>query len=221
MFKVTSLIHLSDASDHVSAARLTSDLRIAAGRSKVSRSVVERTLPGVRNGGDVLVHLQFERREDWNSSRSEFDHLLGHSAIHHVDQVEYFPGQTGTRRNAHGSVYRSLLLSVADGTDDEVVRRFEDETLRMPAHVRTMTSWQLSRVDNSRGSVPYTHVWEQEFTDLAGLTGPYLAHPVHWGYIDRWFDPECPEVIIRDRVAHSFCNLDAAVIEARATELTA
>lgn len=30
-------------------------------------------------------------------------------------------------------------------------------------------------------------------------------HPVHWGSVDRWFDPECPEVIVRERVCHSFC----------------
>ena len=37
--------------------------------------------------------------------------------------------------------------------------------------------------------------------------GPYLMHPIHWAYVDRWFDPECPEVIVRDRVCHSFCDV--------------
>jgi hypothetical protein len=38
-----------------------------------------------------------------------------------------------------------------------------------------------------------------------------LMHPIHWAVVDRWFDPECPEVIVRDRVCHSFCALpDAA-----------
>jgi hypothetical protein len=23
--------------------------------------------------------------------------------------------------------------------------------------------------------------------------------------VDRWFDPECPEVVVRDRVCHSYC----------------
>jgi hypothetical protein len=41
--------------------------------------------------------------------------------------------------------------------------------------------------------------------------GPYLMHPIHWAYVDRWFDPECPDVIVRDRVCHSFCNVDASV----------
>ncbi|MET0698047.1 MAG: Dabb family protein, partial [Mycobacterium sp.] len=39
-----------------------------------------------------------------------------------------------------------------------------------------------------------------------GLMGPYLMHPIHWAYVDRWFDPECPEYVVRERVCHSFCH---------------
>ena len=28
--------------------------------------------------------------------------------------------------------------------------------------------------------------------------GAYLMHPIHWARVDRWFDPECPEVIVRE-----------------------
>jgi hypothetical protein len=37
-------------------------------------------------------------------------------------------------------------------------------------------------------------------------------HPIHWAVVDRWFDPECPDVIVRDRVCHSFCQSAAAVL---------
>jgi len=30
--------------------------------------------------------------------------------------------------------------------------------------------------------------------------------------VDRWFDPECPEVIVRDRVCHSFCVISDSVL---------
>jgi hypothetical protein len=55
-------------------------------------------------------------------------------------------------------------------------------------------------------------VFEQLFTDADGLMGPYLMHPIHWAVVDRWFDPECPDVIVRDRVCHSFCRSDTAVL---------
>jgi hypothetical protein len=38
-------------------------------------------------------------------------------------------------------------------------------------------------------------------------------HPIHWAYVDRWFDPECPDFIVRDRVCHSFCAVEALVPE--------
>jgi hypothetical protein len=78
----------------------------------------------------------------------------------------------------------------------------------MPRYVRTITAWQLSRVETAIGTSAWTHVFSQRFTDLEGLTGPYLMHPIHWAYVDRWFDPECPDYIVRDRVCHSFCAVD-------------
>ena len=78
--------------------------------------------------------------------------------------------------------------------------------------MKTITAWQLSRVDEAVGSTKWTHVFEQEFTDVDGLMGPYLMHPIHWAVVDRWFDPECPEVIVRDRVCHSFCAIGESVL---------
>ena len=76
----------------------------------------------------------------------------------------------------------------------------------MTRFIPAIRAWQLSRVDEAIGDSQWTHVFEQEFGDLDGLTGPYLMHPIHWAVVDRWFDPECPDVIIRDRLCHSFCQ---------------
>ena len=94
----------------------------------------------------------------------------------------------------------------------DIVPRFEDELRLMPRYVNTITAWQLSRVDEPVGTSQWTHVFEQEFTDVDGLMGPYLMHPIHWAVVDRWFDPECPDVIIRDRVCHSFCAIPDSVL---------
>jgi hypothetical protein len=82
----------------------------------------------------------------------------------------------------------------------------------MPRYVPTITAWQLSRVHTAVGTSEWTHVFEQEFTDTDGLMGPYLMHPIHWAVVDRWFDPETKDVIIRDRVCHSFCELPAPLL---------
>lgn len=184
-----------------------SALRDAADRSGALTSLVQPTLPGSRNGGDILVHLRFRSQEDWDTSA--FDDALADPAITRVNGVTY---QGSPVRRGTGSVYRALLLRVPDDVDADTVTAFENELAMMPRYVSTVAAWQLSRVDTAIGTSGWTHVFEQEFTDVDGLMGPYLMHPIHWSVVDRWFDPETTDVIIRDRVCHSFCAITAPVL---------
>ena len=220
MYRVTSLLHLANSADEVARSAVVSRVRRSASGTGARRALIEPTLPGVRNGGDVLVHLHFDDASHWNSARSVVDAALSGSDVQHVDHAEYEPGHSGISDNS-ASVYRTLLLAVAPGTEAASIRRFEAGLLRMPGFVPSMSSWQLSKVAVARGSGGWTHVWEQEFTDIEALSGPYLAHPIHWGYVDKWFDPESPECIVRERVCHSFCSMDDAIIGRVATGLTA
>ncbi|MFE5474325.1 Dabb family protein [Nocardia sp. NPDC056541] len=205
MFEVTRLVHLSPGTEAVVRDRLMTRVReIAAPAAR--RVLVEPTLPGVRNGGDVLVHLRFDESADWTGTTTEVDTLLSESPVAHVDGAEYHGGTAGIAEpDATGSVYRVLLLRVEQHTPRATVERFEADLLRMPRYLPGIRSWQLSRVARGTGLAAWTHVWEQEFADLDALAGPYLMHPVHWAHVDRWFDPECPDMIIRDRICHSFC----------------
>jgi stress responsive alpha/beta barrel protein len=105
-----------------------------------------------------------------------------------------------------------LLLRVLPATCANTLVHFEAELSAMPLYIPAIKAWQLSRVDDAIGTSRWTHVFEQEFHDLDGLMGPYLMHPIHWAVVDRWFDPECPEAIIRDRVCHSICRCEAPVL---------
>ncbi|MFD6222481.1 Dabb family protein [Nocardia asteroides] len=205
MFDVVRLLHLPPGLD-APPATLLDELRSApAGRAR--RVLVQPTLPGVRNGGDVLVHLRFDEPADWSACAPRVAAVLAEHGVAHVDGAEYDGGVGGAAEpRTPGTVYRVLLLRVAPGTPRATIDRFEADLLRMPRYIGTMRSWQLSRVIRGIGSAPWTHVWEQEFTDLDGLDGPYLMHPVHWAHVDRWFDPECPESIVHDRICHSFCE---------------
>jgi hypothetical protein len=139
---------------------------------------------------------------------SEFANILRQPAVRRVNGATYSGSPSGTDwATSPGTVYRTLLLRVDPDTDDATVARFEADLRLMPQFVRTITNWQLSRVEQATGDSPWTHVFEQQFTDVDGLMGPYLMHPIHWAYVDRWFDPECPEAIVRDRVCHSFCRI--------------
>lgn len=207
MYSVTRLLDIADKERD----RVLASVRAGARATPAHHRLVEPTLPGSRNGGDVLVHLRFNSRSEWLLAAGDFAAVLQNPAIRRINGAAY-PGTPTHNGGAPGTVYRTLLLRVLPDTDADTVARFEGELSSMPRYVRAIKAWQLSRVDEAIGTSPWTHVFEQEFCDVDRLMGPYLMHPIHWAVVDRWFDPECPEVIIRDRVCHSFCHCDAAIL---------
>ncbi|MEE6164939.1 MULTISPECIES: Dabb family protein [unclassified Mycolicibacterium] len=201
MYSVTRLIDVT--TNHRS--RLLMTLRDAATATDAQSWIVAATEPGSRNGGDLLVHLRFADEGQWRCVADQFASVLADPEVTRVNGVTYqgTPVSTGTP----GTVYRTLLLRVAPEADSDTVARFEAELRSMPRYVDTIRAWQLSRVIDSVGATSWTHVFEQEFTDVHGLMGSYLMHPIHWAVVDRWFDPETTDVIVRDRVCHSFCTI--------------
>lgn len=207
MYSVTRLLDVAAVDRH----RVLAIARAGAAQTGARHQLVESTLPGVRNGGDILVHLRFDTDDQWRSVETDFATTLTDPAITGVNGACY-SGDASPSGTQTASVYRVLLLRVIPGTDAHTVARFEDELRLMARYVNTITAWQLSRVDEPAGTSEWTHVFEQEFTDVNGLMGPYLMHPIHWAVVDRWFDPECPDVIVRDRVCHSFCAITDSVL---------
>jgi Stress responsive A/B Barrel Domain len=207
MYNVTRLLDVAEAERD----RVLRSVRSGAEATHAYQRLVEPTLPGSRNGGDVLVHLKFHSRSEWLTAAIDFAIILQHPAITRINGAAY-PGTPTSTGGSAGTVYRALLLKVLPDTDADALTRFEEELSSMARYIPAITAWQLSRVDEAIGTSQWTHVFEQEFSDLSGLMGPYLMHPIHWGLVDRWFDPECPDVIIRDRVCHSFCHCDNPIL---------
>ncbi|WP_306306847.1 hypothetical protein [Nocardia brevicatena] len=131
MYKVTRLLHLADPADKAMATATISRIVKAAEASAAIRGLVEPTLPGVRNGGDLIVHLQFADDRQWARSRAVLDDAMSGSPIRHVDSVEYIggthaDGRAGCRRSTHPpTVYRTLLLRVDDSASHTELDRFE------------------------------------------------------------------------------------------------
>jgi hypothetical protein len=207
MYSVTRLLDVVEEDRE----RILGELRSAAAEAGALRWVVQPTLPGTRNGGDILVHQRFASKDRWHSAATKFASLLADPAVTRVNGASYL-GEPSSHSTTPGTVYRALLLSVSSETPVATVARFERELSMMPRYVPAIRAWQLSHVDNAIGTSRWTHVFEQEFSDIDGLMGPYLMHPIHWAVVDRWFDPECPDVIIRDRVCHSFCHNAESVL---------
>lgn len=226
MYKITRLIHIVDPLDRAAVSAVIHSIQAAVTSMPTRTALVSATLPGVRNGGDVLVHLQFDNAQAWQSVRTRLDAVTVGPLIDHVDGVEYSGrGHQNNRSGRRDStrtprVYRSLLLRVDDSASERAVERFEAATLRMPLHIRQIRAWQLSRVTNAVGGTQWTHVWEQEFEQIEDLLGPYMYHPIHWAHVDPFFDPESTDYIIKHRVCHSFCESPAPLIGAAPASLS-
>ncbi len=210
MYKLTRLVTLANLA---SVTALADEIHALAKTHSAYRQLVAPTLAGSHFGGDLLAHFAF----DDAVQRSDFDvalaPLLATPAVASVDGVAYQSGLGGrSDPGLANGVYRVLLLSVDEGIDPALVDRFEAETRTMPYYIPAIRNWQLSRADEATGARRWTHVWEQEYADAAGLMGPYMMHPYHWARIDRWFDPECPERIVDARLCHSFCAMEASVL---------
>jgi hypothetical protein len=115
-----------------------------------------------------------------------------------------------------GGVKRTALFRVLPGVPAEAVGRFELDTLEMAAQIPAIRNWRLSRAvaldwDAPEGA-PWSHVWEQEYAALDGLTVDYMVHPHHWAHVDRWFDLESGSQIVDAALCHAFAPMAKSLI---------
>ncbi len=213
MYSVTRLIDVPEAD----LGRVCDSLQRLAQRTGALRHLVAPTVTGSRNGGDLLLHLRFRDAGDWAAVAADVGAVLADPAITRVNGANYHGSPTVLTERPRGTVYRTLLLRVAPGTDPDTVARFESDLRRLPGYVSTISAWQLSRPEHTVGN-DWTHVFEQEFSDADGIMGPYLMHPIHWAVVDQWFDPECPGFIVHERVCHSFCSMEHPVLHTAHSE---
>lgn len=175
------------------------------------------TLPGVYNGGDAIWRASFANRAACEAAlRSEAwapaAKLLADPAVTtHLDAVGYATGTVGGPIDG-GGLYRVALFRAAIDPTPERLAAFSAQTASLPRAIASIRRWQLATADEASGPHRWTHVWEQEYADRAGLEGPYMMHPAHWAHVERWFDPEYPEFLVHPLLVHSFCAIDRPVI---------
>ncbi len=166
-----------------------------------------RNLEGCWGAGHFTVDLIWRRPGP--PSGLELTRVSGVAA---ADVTSYDTVDSGLREpDLANGIWRTLLLTIREGAPQAEVAAFEQELLGMPACMRGIRNWRLGRVTSPESR--WTHVWQQEFGSLADLMGEYLEHPYHWGWVDRRFDPEFPEVWVVDtQLCHAFCPLQSSII---------
>lgn len=203
------------APDHAAAALAH------AGRSLPGaiNSVAGKTLPRDLNGGSLMWRVSFATEADhWAALASQqwrrvVEPLLYAGNGVYFDRISYRQSLSDTSAGrSQPGIWRCLVLSVDAGTSGAVIRQFEKDTARMPEHVPAIRNWSLGHVVARQGRRHWSHVWEQEFDDVAGLEGEYMMHPIHWGLVDGWFDPECPQRIVDSLLIHAAFAIEDAVI---------
>lgn len=131
---------------------------------------------------------------------------------------------SGVRHPGLVGIKRTLWLRVEPLAPAEAVARFEQETPLLADAIPAIRNWRWSRLP-ARGSGPgairWTHLWEQEFEAVDGLQVDYMSSPAHWGYVDRWFDPEMPERVVDLWLAHTACPESEPVLSWGAAERVA
>jgi hypothetical protein len=217
MFNMLKVIDLGPATSENDAQALCDRLTTAGTALPGIRSqVAGKTLPRAINGGQVMWRAVFATESDYWSClaspqwRTTIDLLISPFSI---DSVIYRTGiaDCSAGRQSEG-IWRCLVVSVDSGTLANTIRQFEKDLLLMPTFVSAIRNWALSPIILASGHRKWTHIWEQEFDDVTGLEGGYMLHPIHWGLVDGWFDPECPQRIVDPWLIHASINISGAVI---------
>ncbi|WP_179405081.1 Dabb family protein [Burkholderia guangdongensis] len=193
--------------------------RAAAGDIARALQAHAQALPGVRRA-EVGCNLE----GSWGAGDCTLDLLVDDGAPACAAAVAGLAELPGIARIDHAScaaidgglrepglrdgVWRTLMFRVRAQASDAQVAALERELLQMPAYMRGIRNWRLSRV-TSPG--PWTHVWQQEFAQVGDLLGEYLMHPFHWGWVDRRFDVECPDWTV-EAISHAFCPLASSLL---------
>jgi hypothetical protein len=217
MFVSLRLIALPGGSDREA---LAAALRAAAadlpgvGSSWIAPVLGEAAI----NAGDVVWRMTFAserdalsvtRHEAW---RTRIAPLLAGAEVTALG----YQVTRGDARPAGGGIWRALIFRVMPHGFPAGARELEDGLLLFPKYIPAIRSWALSAVSTVEGPKAFTHVWEQEFDSLRGLTGDYMEHPIHWGLVDAWFDAEYPQYIVDPGLIQVVGEIDQSIMATRA-----
>jgi hypothetical protein len=212
MYRITKLLTLSAGAD---TAALIHDLRVTTGSSRqVLDSALAPTLPEASATGDLIWRLHFANEADASAWAAEDGRaaqaiMNDRARVREVNSVGYVGGRAGSKQMLERGIYRFLLIRLDEAASSADGAQFEYETYEMGHYIPSIVQWRISRVSEGSGTSAWTHLWEQEYQDLDGLLKTYMLHPHHWAWINRWYDPECPEHIVRT-VCQSFCRFDGS-----------
>jgi hypothetical protein len=220
MIRASTFIHLRADAEASARDELTSALRSCADHLDLVALQVAPTEAPAHRAGDIMSLAAYADLESYDTARAHpyvqtvLEPLL-HKHAGHVETVRYEQGPVILQEpDLRDGIQRTLLLRVDPACAPGAVAAFEHELADMTRYIDTIRNSSLSRVDivDNPAGPAWTHVWEQEFQTLDGLTGLYMEHPYHWAFVDTWFDPQAPNHIVDVTLIHAMCRLDRSIL---------
>jgi len=220
VIRATSFLHLRADADPHCVQRLVASVRAADRELDAVAVDAARTTGNSHRAGHVMLLGAFADEEAATRAQvhpyvESVVRPLVEACTEHVETVRYAQGPVALRQpDLADGIHRTLLLHVDPDTPTNLVERFELDLADMPRYIESIRNSSLSRVESMTGSLgpEYTHVWEQEFVDLDGLTGPYMMHGYHWSLVDPWFDAQSPHAIVDEQLIHASCELRRSIL---------
>jgi hypothetical protein len=220
MIRVTSFVHLRPDASPQALDDVVAIVRRGADEIEALSLQVAPTLPPAHRGGQLMILAAFR---DLDQYEAALRHPFVTSALRPAldacaDQVETVRYEQGAvclqQPGLTNGVQRTLLVHVHPTADSAEVVKWERALADMARYIQTIRDSSVSRVDevDNPSGQPWTHVWEQEYETLDGLTGAYMQHAYHWAWVDRWFDPQQPVHIVDTTLVHAMCDLDRSIL---------
>ena len=212
--RVVSMLHVEgELDDSRDAAIRRAVARAAEAVAGVRRSHLGRHYSRSVRGGEYTWDVLFDGRDPGALQQAPGLQALVAGGELRLDTVAFKRQHLAVPEpGIRDCVKRTLFLRVLPGTPPDVVERFERDTMGMPRYIDAIRNWAFSRADPELQPTPWTHVWEQEFQEVRGLEEDYMLSPYHWGLVDGWFDPECPQRIVDTHLAHVYCPAAATIL---------
>ncbi len=221
MIRQVAMLHLREGADGATLEAFEAAMAGAHEALGARRGHLGRHIEGSVGGGDYTWDLLFDEAPEADAAglvaaAPALAPYFGdgpQAVVAQIDAVRFAP-QYGEvpEPGIRDFVKRTLFLRVEDGAEAEALARFERELMGMPRYIASIRNWACCRTDPALHATRWTHVWEQEYQTVEGLTVDYMVSPYHWGVVDGWFDMERPQRIVSPLLAHVYCPAASSIL---------
>lgn len=215
MFVVLRLISLPVARRPQCEAIITELREATAAIAGISSCWIAPVVEGVViNAGQIVWRMEFQTEREAQAIQLD-PHWLSRVAplLHDAEVTAVGYRITCAQVRAAGAgIWRALIFRVTPAGFPDAAKALEAGLLLFPKYIPAIRSWALSPVASVDGPKAFTHVWEQEFDSVSGLTVDYMVSPLHWGVVDAWFDAESPDYVVDPQLIQVVGQIDQSIM---------